>query len=171
MEVSEAHHDNLQKKAVRGGVGFRGGKTAEKDLADALDNIAQDANVGPFIGFRLIQRLVKSNPSPAYLGRIAAAFADNGRGARGDLKAVVRAVLLDPEARHEGPPAQSDGKMREPVLYMAARLRGLRAQTGGAGLADYAASMRQNLFYPTTVFNYYPPGYLLQGSTLLGPEV
>ncbi len=82
----------------------------------------------------------------------------------------MRAVLLDPEARHEGPPAKSDGKLREPVLYIAALLRALGAQTGGAGLADYAASMRQNLFYPTTVFNYYPPGYRLQGSTLLGPE-
>jgi uncharacterized protein (DUF1800 family) len=170
MEVSEAHHDNLTTKPLLRGVRLPPGQSAEKDLADALDNIVQDANVGPFIGFRLIQRLVKSNPSPAYVGRIAAAFADNGRGARGDLKAVVRAVLLDPEARHEGPPAKSDGKLREPVLYIAALLRALGAQTGGAGLADYAASMRQNLFYPTTVFNYYPPGYRLQGSTLLGPE-
>jgi uncharacterized protein (DUF1800 family) len=170
MEVSEAHHDNLTSKPLLRGVRLPAGQTADKDLADALDNIGQDPNVGPFIGLRLIQRLVKSNPSPAYVGRVAAAFANNGRGARGDLKAVLRAVLLDPEARREGPPGTSDGKLREPVLYLVAILRALGAQTSGAGLADYAASMRQDLYYPTTVFNYYPPTYRPQGSTLLGPE-
>ncbi len=169
MEVSEAHHDTGSKQLLRG-VRLPPGQTAAKDLADALDNIVQGPTVGPFIGLRLIQRLVKSNPSPAYVARVAAAFANNGRGARGDLKSVIRAVLLDPEARREGPPGTTDGKLREPVLFIAALLRALGAQTDGSGLADYAASMRQNLFYPPTVFNYYPPTYRVPGSTLLGPE-
>src|SRR5260370_37904385 len=109
MEVSEAHHDNLTTKPLLRGVRLPPGQTAEKDLADALDNIVQDANVGPFIGFRLIQRLVKSNPSPAYVGRIAAAFADNRRRARGDLKAGGRPVPPHSRARHDRPAASGDG--------------------------------------------------------------
>jgi uncharacterized protein (DUF1800 family) len=169
MEVIEAHHDTAAKQLLRG-VRLPAGQTAAKDLADALDNIVQGPTVGPFIGLRLIQRLVKSNPSPAYVARVSAAFADNGLGARGDMKAVIRAVLLDPEARNDGPPGKSDGKLKEPVLFIASLLRALGARTDGTGLADYGSAMRQNLFYPATVFNYYPPTYRVPGSTLLGPE-
>jgi uncharacterized protein (DUF1800 family) len=169
MEASEANHATGPKLLLRG-ARLPAGQGAAKDLAAALDNIAQDPGVGPFIGLRLIQRLVKSNPGPAYLGRVSAAFADNGRGARGDMKAVIRAVLLDPEARQEGPPGKTDGKLKEPVLFIASLLRALGARTDGYLLADYAAAMRQSLFYPPTVFNYYPPTYRVPGSTLLGPE-
>ena len=87
----------------------------------ALDTLANHPNVGPFIGKQLIQRLVTSNPSPAYVRAVAAAFNNNGSGVRGDMKAVVKAILLDPEARTR--PATSAGKVREPVLRLAALLR------------------------------------------------
>jgi hypothetical protein len=98
---------------------------------------------------------------------VAAAFANDGQGKRGELKAVIRAVLLDPEARADD---RNGGKLREPVLYIAALLRALSASTDGSSLADYGASMRQTLFYPPSVFNHYPPTYRVPGSVLLGPE-
>ena len=168
MELFADHHDS-GSKLLLGGVRLPAGQSAQKDLADALDNLAQHHNVGPFLGLRLIQRLVKSNPSADYLKRVAAAFADNGAHQRGDLKAVIRAILLDPEARKPAP-GQADGKLREPVLLIAGALRALNAGSDGAGLADYAEAMRQKLFYPQTVFNYYPPDYRVPGTTLLGPE-
>jgi uncharacterized protein (DUF1800 family) len=142
------------------------------ELEFALNDIAAHPNVGPFIGTRLIQALVKSNPSPAYVQRVAAAFADNGHGVRGDMKAVVRAVLLDGEARagDTQPAADADGKLREPVLYMTRLLRAYSAKSNGAGLQWYSASMRQDVFDSPSVFNFYPPSYKPQGSTLLGPE-
>jgi uncharacterized protein (DUF1800 family) len=166
MELIEAHHYPGPKLLLRG-TRLPQGQGGTKDLADALDNIVQDPNVGPFIGLRLIQRLVKSNPSPAYVGRVAAAFDNDGQARRGELKAVIRAVLLDPEARADD---RNGGKLREPVLYIAALLRALSASTDGSSLADYGASMRQTLFYPPSVFNHYPPTYRVPGSVLLGPE-
>jgi uncharacterized protein (DUF1800 family) len=148
------------------------GQGALKDLDAALDSIARHGNVGPFIGTRLIQALVKSNPSPAYVQRVAAAFADNGQGQRGDMKALVRAVLLDPEARagDAGTPAATDGKLREPVLYMTRLLRAFNARSDGAGLPMYSQAMRQDLFNAPSVFNFYPPSYKPQGYALAGPE-
>jgi uncharacterized protein (DUF1800 family) len=142
------------------------------ELRFALDNIAAHPNVGPFIGTRLIQALVKSNPSPAYVQRVAAAFANNGQGVRGDMKAVLRAVLLDAEARAGDtlPAADADGKLREPVLYMTRLLRAYSAKTSGAGLQWYSAAMRQDVFDSPSVFNFYPPSYKPQGYTLFGPE-
>ena len=87
-------------------------------LKVALDALASHPNVGPFIGRQLIQRLVTSNPSPAYVARVAAAFANNGAGVRGDMKAVVKAVLLHPEAR--AAVSDTTGKVREPVLRLSA---------------------------------------------------
>jgi len=74
------------------------GQTAQEDLSEALDVLFNHPNVGPFLAQRLIQRLVTSNPSPAYISRVANAFNNNGSGVRGDLRAVVRAILTDPEA-------------------------------------------------------------------------
>ena len=171
MELRPAHHDTGAKLLLRK-VRLPAGQTAQQDLAAAIDNIVQDPNVGPFLGFRLIQRLVKSNPSPAYVARVAAAFADDGAGRRGELRAVLRAVLLDPEARQQGAgaPGPLDGKLREPVLVITGLLRGLGARSNGAGLADYARAMNQNPFYPPTVFNYYPPTWQLPGTAVNAPE-
>ena len=132
MAAFDAYHDNgthapddlVSKQllqypdAANGGLLVAGG-TPAADLKFALDNIFNHPNVGPFVGKQLIQRLVTSNPSPAYVQRVAAAFNDNGAGVRGDLKAVVTAVLLDPEARSTAF-ARSDafGKLREPLLRL-----------------------------------------------------
>lgn len=167
MQPDEAHHDAGEKLLLRG-VRLPGGRTAAADLDAAINNIAGDPNVGPFLALRLIQRLVKSNPTPPYVERVAAAFANNGAGVRGDLKQVVRSVLLDPEALGES--GAAGGKLKEPVLLISSLLRALGAESNGNGLPDYAAAMRQKLFYPTSVFNYYPPTYRVPGSTLLGPE-
>jgi uncharacterized protein (DUF1800 family) len=96
------------------------------DVKIALDTLFNNPNVGPFIGKQLIQRMVSSNPSPAYVARVAAAFDNNGSGVRGDMKAVWKAILLDPEARAVGT-STSAGKLREPVLRLAHMLRAFNA--------------------------------------------
>ena len=124
MQPIEAFHDNTSTKqlldyagvALPAGVLAAGGN-ASQELDAALDNIFHHPNVGPFIGRRLIQRLVTSNPSPAYVQRVASTFNDNGSGVRGDLKATVRAILLDPEARFgQWMYPSLFGKLREPLL-------------------------------------------------------
>ena len=171
MELREENHEP-GTKILLDGTTLPAAQGAARDLDAALDNIAQHPNVGPFIGRRLIQALVKSNPSPAYVQRVATRFADNGQGQRGDLKAVVRAVLLDPEARSGDTVAATatDGKLREPVLYMTRLLRAFGSRTDGRNLAGYAQQMRQDIFNSPSVFNYFPPSYKPQGLNLTGPE-
>jgi uncharacterized protein (DUF1800 family) len=144
------------------------GQDGAVDLEQALDNVFHHPNVGPFVGRHLIQRLVTSNPSPEYVARVARAFADDGRGVRGNLAAVVSAILLDPEARG---PEKSDpayGRLREPVLYVTNLCRALGAASDGV-LAAQATAMGQNLWNPQTVFSYFPPDYeVLDG--VRGPE-
>ena len=114
MQLYPSFHDTGPKKLLNG-VELPAGQSGEQDLADALDNIFNHPNVGPFMAIRLIQRLVTSNPSPGYVQRVAEVFNDNGFGVRGDLAAVVKAILLDEEAR----PAMAmeiDGKLKEPLL-------------------------------------------------------
>lgn len=139
------------------------------ELAQALDNIFHHPNVGPFIGRQLIQHLVTSNPSPSYVARVAAAFDDNGGGVRGDMQAVVRAVLMDPEARGDVKTDPGYGHLREPVLFITGLLRAFHATTDGE-LAAQANAMGQNLFNSPTVFSYYPHEYLIPGTTAQGPE-
>ena len=145
------------------------GQDGVTDLNQALDNIFFHPNVGPFIGKQLIQHLVTSNPSPAYVSRVAAAFNNNGAGIRGDMKAVIKAILLDLEARGDASPDPQFGKLREPVLLVTNLLRAFDTTTDYV-LTDYAKGMGQNLFYSPTVFNYFPPDYVLPGSSLTGPE-
>ena len=130
--------------------------------------------MGPFLAQQLIQKLVTSNPSADYVSRVAAVFNDNGSGVRGDLKAVVTAILMDTEARRGDDPTQvqaSDGHLKEPLLHILNLLRATNATTdGGSNLQYYASNMGQNPFYPGSVFNFYPPNYVIQGTQLLGPE-
>ncbi len=128
------------------------------DLDQALDNVFHHPNVGPFVGRHLIRHFVTSNPSPAYVARVSRAFADDGRGVRGNLAAVVRAILLDPEARGSARNEPAYGRLREPVLFVTNLCRALGATTDGV-LAAQATAMGQNLFNPQTVFSYFPPGY------------
>jgi len=135
------------------------------ELKIALDALFNHPNVGPFISRQLIQRLVTSNPSPAYVARVATVFNNNGRGVRGDMGAVIRAILLDPDARN-GSLAVSDpnyGKLREPVIRMGNWMRAFSAtsKTGGWLLASTSAntSLSQSALTSSSVFNFWRPGY------------
>jgi uncharacterized protein (DUF1800 family) len=151
------------------------------DLKIALDTLFNHPNVGPFISRQLIQRLVTSNPSPGYVGRVASVFNNNGQGVRGDLGAVVRAILLDPEARNGLLPLADPnyGKLREPVVRMAnwMRVTGATSQTGGWLITSTSAntSLSQSPLTSPSVFNFWRPGYSppstkLGGIGYVGPE-
>lgn len=134
------------------------------DLKIALDTAFNHPNVGPFISRQLIQRLVTSNPTPAYVGRIAAVFDNNGGGVRGDLRAVVRAILLDPEARDAGASAFATyGKLREPVVRLANWMRAFNAQSQSGNWLLISTSgntsLSQSPMAAPSVFNFYRPGY------------
>lgn len=149
---------------------------ATTSLDQTLDNIFNHPNVGPFVSKILIQHLVTSDPSPAYVSRVAGIFNNNGTGVRGDMKAVVKAILLDPEARGDNKTDPNYGKLREPVQLMTNLFRQVGV-TGAnfTGMSDGVVVARtsplgQNVFYSPTVFNYYPPDYVIPGTALLGPE-
>jgi uncharacterized protein (DUF1800 family) len=168
----DSHHDTGQKLLLNG-VTLPAGGTTQSDLTAALQNIVSHPNVGPFLSKQLIQHLVTSNPTPAYVARITAIFNDNGSGVRGDLKAVVNAILMDSEARRGDDPTQvqaSDGHLKEPVLFMMNLLRATNATSDGANLNNYVSNMKQEPFESPTVFNFYPPDNVIAGTTLLGPE-
>jgi uncharacterized protein (DUF1800 family) len=165
----EANHESGAKLLLRRTLA-PAGMGAVRDLDFALANVVSHPNVGPFIGRQLIQRLVTSDPSPEYVGRVAAVFDDNGAGERGDLRAVVRAILLDPEARGARKIDPGYGKLSEPVLYMTSLARAAGARTDGVFLRAWSSQLGQSLFYAPSVFNYYPADYLVPGSGLPGPE-
>ena len=156
MVPFEANHDTTSKTLLNGLVVPAGG-TAESDLKAALDDIFNHPNVAPFIGKQLIQHLVTSNPSPAYVSRISAVFSDDGAGVRGDMWAVVKAILLDPEARagDDGPaltPPDTSGHLREPVFAVASILRGLGAMVNDTNnLTGQATNLGQTVSRRRTV--------------------
>lgn len=130
----------------------------------ALDTIFAHPNVPPFVSRQLIQRLVTSNPSAAYVGRVAAIFANNGAGVRGDLRAVVRAILLDPEARADTANGSASGKLREPVVRLANWARAFGATSSGGlwPIGDTSSStnrLAQSFGRAPSVFNFFRPGY------------
>jgi uncharacterized protein (DUF1800 family) len=144
------------------------------DLSQALDNIFYHPNVGPFVGKELIKFLVKSNPSPAYVSRVAAAFNNNGLGVRGDMQAVITAILIDPEARanDNGQNDQpTDGHLQEPVLYLAGLYRALNGTMTDQNYFSFdLGQMGQDIYNPASVFNYYSPSYTIPQTTLQGGE-
>jgi uncharacterized protein (DUF1800 family) len=144
-------------------------QTELKDITDAVHNIFMHPNVGPFIGRQLIQHLVTSNPSSAYVSRVTAVFNSNGLGVRGDMQAVVKAILMDPEARGAAAP-DTFGQLREPVLMMTGILRGLGVATDGAGLSARTSPLGQPVYSSPTVFNYFPIDYTIPNTSLDGPE-
>jgi uncharacterized protein (DUF1800 family) len=168
------NHHNSAAKTLLDGATLPAGNNTQTDLDAALQNIFNHPNVGPFLARALIEKLVTSNPSPDYVGRVAAVFNDNGSGVRGDLKAVITAVLMDTEARRGDDPTQvqaSDGHLKEPLLHIINLLRATNATTdGGNNLQYYASNMGQYPFFPGSVFNFYPPDYVVPDTTLLGPE-
>ena len=149
---------------------------ANQSLNQALDNIFNHPTLPPYISKLLIQQLVTSDPSPAYIQRVADVFVNNGQNIRGDLKAVVKAILLDPEARGNVKTAPRYGKLREPVQIVTnlGRLFPARSWDGQSvtdgGLSSSMIRMGQNPFYSPTVFNYYSPDYVVPGTTLNAPE-
>lgn len=158
----EANHD-MTAKVLLNGHSLSANQTAEMDLKEGLDNIFRHANVGPFICRQLIQRLVTSQPSDAYVKRVADVFAKSPTsGVRGDMAAVIKTILLDPEARagDDGKAENQSTKLREPILWIGCFLRGLNAKVVSPNnLTGNAAVLGQNLYYSPTVFNYYHPGY------------
>jgi uncharacterized protein (DUF1800 family) len=150
--------------------------TTDADVKIAIDTLFNNPNVGPFIGKQLIQRLVTSNPSPAYVARVSAKFNDNGSGVRGDMKAVWKAILTDSEARSVST-ADSAGKLREPVLRLSNMLRAFEATSvsgryTGIGLTDDpATSLGQTPMYAPTVFNFFRPGYVPTSQTLMAQNL
>ena len=149
-------------------------------MDDAFDNLFNHPNVGPFIGNLLIKRLVKSNPSPAYIERVALVFNDNGSGERGDMKAVIKAILLDPEARAGSAMLDiSAGKVREPVLKLLSFAKSIPVSPGGGKYwnvsNDYTDGTGQGMFSSPTVFNFYPPDFYPVGdlatAELTAPEM
>ena len=143
------------------------------DLKTALDTLFRHPNVGPFIATRLIQQLVTSNPSPAYVARVAAAFNDNGSGTRGDMGAVVKAILTDSQARDAASATAADfGKLREPVIRLAhwARAFGATSQGGNWLITSTASntSLNQAPLTSPSVFNFWRPGYVPPVTSTLG---
>ncbi len=160
------HHDTDEKVFM--GNTFPAGQTAEQDLKMALDILFNHPNVGPFIGEQLIKRLVTSNPSPGYIRRVASAFNNNGAGVRGDMAAVIKAILLDDEARSQTISNRTDfGKLREPLLRYAAMWRAFEA-AGDMNINIYHSKVIPQLVPLTapSVFNYYSPSFAPQGAIL-----
>jgi hypothetical protein len=168
-----AEHDSGSKQLLNGYVSPTG-ITPQQDLNNALDNIFNHPNVGPFVGKQLIQHLVKSNPSPAYISRVAAAFNDNGQGVRGDMQATIAAVLLDPEARandNGGSDQSTDGHLQEPALFIAGVVRAFGGQMSDQNYYQWdLVNLGQDLFNASSVFNYYSPTYGVPGTNALGGE-
>jgi uncharacterized protein (DUF1800 family) len=183
MEPWESYHASEEDKqllvysgvALPGGL-LPGGGTADSDLQAALDNIFNHPNVAPFIARHLIKRLVTSNPSPAYIGRVAAAFRNNGSGVRGDLGATVRAVLMDSEARTLPSLASNGGKMREPLLKLSHLWRALDGRADDGRYREWYIDyyFAQAPLRSPTVFNFFLPDYTPPGElttlNLDGPE-
>ena len=177
MKAYAAQHSPEAKKLLNGVI-LAGGGSPQQDVDAAIANICAHPNVAPFISRQLIQRLVTSNPSPAYLTRVATVFNNNGSGVRGDLRAVVSAIVLDPEARAATLPTNF-GKQREPVIRFANFLRGLNAKSAsGRNSIHYLDSadngLGQSPLLSPSVFNFYSPNFRPAGKIaqagLVAPE-
>ncbi len=176
MIAVESEHDTGAKTIL--GQAIPAGQSAEQDLNSALTIIFNHPNVPPFVARQLIEKLVTSNPSPAYVQRVATAFSTGsfnsyGSGKRGDLQATIAAILRDPEARRGDVAATAvptDGKLREPVVMIVSVARAFHAKTDANGLSYEGDQMSQNIFYPPTVFNFFPPVNPIPQTTLNGPE-
>ena len=170
-------HETKEKSFL--GATIPAGTAGEKSLGLALDAIFKHPNVGPFIGKQLIQRLVTSNPSPAYVRRVATAFNNNGSGVRGDFAAVIRAILLDTEAR-TAPTSNTFGKVREPILRFTQWARACGAKSSSdnwntGATSDPATQLGQTPLRSPSVFNFFRPGYvppnsLIAAQKLVAPE-
>ncbi len=170
LAAVSAYHDFGSKTLLNGYVA-PANLTPQQDLQAALDNIASHANVAPFISKQLIQHLVKSNPTPAYVARMSQVFTQSN----GDMKTLVKAILMDQEARANdegGNDLVADGHMQEPALFIPGFVRAFNGQMTTANYyASDLAAMGEDIFNPASVFNYFSPGYTVGGTGgLKGPE-
>ncbi|MBV34055.1 MAG: hypothetical protein CMP47_01075 [Rickettsiales bacterium] len=176
MKVFPEFHAEGEKRIINGGV-IPAGQPPEQDLAQALDHIFNHPNVGPFVAKQLIQKLVTSNPSPEYVERVATRFNDNGSGVRGDMKAVIKAILLDEEAisgvAGHGKPF---GKLKEPILRLSAFWRAFDASSGN-GTYEFRwvdNDFAQGPLKSPSVFNFFSPSYqpagALKDADIVAPE-
>src|SRR5262249_9115808 len=139
-------------------------------------NLFNNSNVGPFVCKQLIQHLVTSTPSAAYVTRVAAVFANNGSSVRGDMKAVITAILTDQEARAgDTNPDFDGGHLREPILFITAMMRGLGFTNTDANgsyfsLSNKSSALSEEPYRANSVFNFFPPEYVIPDSTLNAPE-
>ncbi len=177
MIAIAADHDSDNPKRLLDNVVLPAGQTAAQDLKDALDVLFNHPNVGPFICRQLIQRLVTSNPSPGYIYRVAQVFANNGLGVRGDMKAVIQAILLDYEARSTSVVGTASfGHEREPLVRLANIYRAFNATSasGRYGTGDEMPNFGQAALNAPTVFNFFQPNYIQPGALaqagLFSPE-
>jgi uncharacterized protein (DUF1800 family) len=176
MVPFNSNHDSGAKTLL--GQSVAAGQSAGQELDSVLTIIFNHPNLPPFVATQLIEKLVTSNPSPAYVQRVAQAFISGkfntyGTGQRGDMQAVAAAILLDPEARRGDnsiTAVATDGKLREPVVMEVAVARAFGATTDGSGFTNLSSSMSQNLFNSGSVFNFFPPENLIPQTTLNGPE-
>jgi uncharacterized protein (DUF1800 family) len=175
MAAVESQHDGTAKILLSGTV-LPAGQTAEQDLSAALSNIFSHPNVGPFVCKQLIQHLVKSTPSPGYVSRVAAVFANNGAGVRGDMQAVIRAILEDSEARAgDSNPLDDGGHLREPILWITNFLRAIGftntdSNSSYYSLSNYSNNLNERPYRSGSVFNFFPPGYVIPQTTTNAPE-
>lgn len=174
MQPLEDLHDQSEKRLLNGALG-PAGNTAAEDLKVALDSVFAHPNVAPFVSRQLIQRLVASNPSADYVRRVVAVFEDDGAGRRGNLGAVVRAILLDSEAR--APAADSPGKLVEPLMRLTGVWRAYDAASasGRFRLDGLGFIVGQSPLSAPSVFNFFPPDYAPPGALreagILAPEM
>lgn len=178
MKVYEDFHEKGEKKIVGGNI-IPAGQSGEEDIQQAINILFNHDNVGPFITTRLIQRLVKSNPSRAYIDRVATVFNNNGSGVRGDLKAVVKTILLDEEAYEcYWIDNMENGMLRSPMLRYTQLLKGLKAVMGADIFYNFGVDFQeftgQHVLSAQTVFNFYRPDYEPNSDfsyyNMVGPE-
>jgi len=173
MFAVDAEHDTTGK-TIFGNITIRAGQTAAQDLESVLDALMQQDTMAPFVCQQLIQHLVTSNPNPQYVERVSRVFLNNGQGTRGDMKAVIAAILTDPDARYgdadSAAPMSNYGHLREPILFVTNLLRGLNGKLApGTNVPAAASALGENLFNAPSVFSYFSPGYRTEKG-LSGPE-
>ena len=177
MVMYDEYHETEEKTIL--GENFSAGQTGMEDINQAIDLLFNHPNIAPFVSFRLIQRLVKSNPSPEYITRVSNAFDDNGSGVRGDMVAVIKAILLDEEARTCASMLANDaGKLKEPIIRYTQVARGLEKDSPAGRYwnhgFNYSLEVQQIAMNSPTVFNFYLPDHepagLLSDNGLVGPE-
>lgn len=178
MAMYEEWHEPGEKHIV-GNYTIPAGQSGMEDVEEAVDHLFNHPNVGPFLAYRLIQRLVKSNPSPEYIERVATVFNNNGEGVRGDMGAMIQAILLDEEALDcywtDDP---TNGMLRSPILRLTQMLAGLKAETENGrfwnSAATFEALTAQHPLGSQTVFNFYSPEYVPDADfaylDMVGPE-